>query len=371
MVIRRFARCSDPLPVRRECGIAHRRTGGVLLVVLGVIVAMGVVVTLLASYALERALLAETRGAETRTGAGDRLAGAIEASMAVVGVFEEVAGGLHSPAEGWGDPAELLAGWPAALAGIDVEVVDESSRPGLSLLGERELKILLEEFGLRRGTATEMADLLLDWMDEDDDQRIQGRENRGRISDRDPWVANRPPVSWEEVWSIPEWREQAFDSDGNMEEWARRFSSWFTLEHEEPANINTVDSDLVEWLAEARLISSPNWLDQRSGFDNQPGTADDRILTELPGGDEGLGALFSTESRVLRIRASERVGERRVWKEAWVARSDGDDREGRNGRDNPNNPGIRNPASGSQQEGDGFSPWGGWEILEVRGGLSE
>ncbi len=333
--------------------------------VLGVIVAMGVVVTLLASYALERSLLAETRGAETRSGAGDRLSGAIEASMAVVGIFEEVAGRLHHPSEGWGDPVGLLGGWPPALAGVEVEVADESSRPGFSLLGESELRVLLEELGIQRGKAAEMADLLLDWMDEDDDQRMRGRENRGRISSRDPWVANRPPVSWEEVWSIPEWGEEAFDSDGRLEEWARKFSSWFTLEHEEPANINTVDPELVEWLADADLIANPIWLDQKAGPDNIPGTADDRVLSELPGGDEGLGALFSSESRVLRIRASERVGERRVWKEAWVSRTRGEDRSGRNDRGRPR------AGGGSPPGGSGFSPWAGWEILEVRGGLSE
>lgn len=331
--------------------------------VLGVLAATGMVVALLASYALERALLAETRGAESRSGVGGQLAGAIEAGVGALSAFEEVAeGGLHHPSEGWGRPADMLSGWPAALEGVEVEVFDESSRPGLSLLDEDQLQAILEELGLSKAQASELRDLLLDWMDEDDDQRIRGRENSDLGRQRDPWVANRPPQNWDEVWGIPEWGEEAFDEDGELLPWARQFSSMFSLDHDRPANINSADAATVEWLGEAGLLPYPDWLDRRKGVDNVHGTADDRILRELPGGDDDrLGELFSAESQVLRVRASMRVGQRYVWKEAWIAK----ERDG-NGRSGPD----RGRDSGGGRNTGEASPWGSWSILDVREGLS-
>lgn len=335
-----------------------QKRGGVLLVVLGVLVALGMVVSLLASYALERSLLAETRGAESRSGAGLRLSSAIEAAVASLMVFEEVGGKLHHPSEGWGKPAELLSGWPDELNGIELEIFDESSRPGLALLEEEDLLTLLEESGFSKGDASELSDLLLDWIDEDDRERYQGRENSDLGSVRDPWVPNRSPVSWSEVWGIPEWREAAIDEDGQLLPWARQFSNLFSLDHDAPANINSVDAEMVELLNDAGLIPYPGWLDERDGVDNRAGSDDDRILSDLPGGDEGgLGKMFSAESRVLRIRASLRVGERFVWKEVWISKES----EG-NGRDSPN--------SNREQASETSSGWGPWKLIQVKEGLS-
>jgi hypothetical protein len=281
-------------------------------------------------------------------------------------IFEEVSGGLHHPSEGWGRPAKLLSGWPEGLEGVEVEIFDESTRPGLSLLEEGQWLELLEEFGFSAGEASELRDLLLDWMDEDDDERFQGRENSDLGRSRDPWVPNRPPRSWSEVWSIPEWREAAFDERGQILPWAGQLSSFFSLEHDAPANINAVDSSAVEWLNDAGLIPYPGWLDERDGRDNEPGSADDRILTELPGGgDEGMGQLFSADSQVLRIRASLRVGERFVWKEAWITRIEEEEEE----REPPGN-GPRIRVESGDEAGVGESTLGEWRVFDVREGLS-
>ncbi|MEM0966853.1 MAG: hypothetical protein AAGJ81_11945 [Verrucomicrobiota bacterium] len=347
--------------------------GGVLLVVLGVLAAMGVVVSLLASYTLERALLAETRGAESISGVNIKLSSAIETGVAALSAFEEVAGSLHSPSEGWGVPAEVMSGWPSTLEGVTVEIFDESSKPGLSLLAEDDLKELLDEAGFSKGEASELGDLLLDWIDEDSDQRFQGRENSAVGRDDDLWIANRPPRSWDEVWEIPEWKEVAFDEEGNLRDWASRFSSLFSLDHDLPANINTVDRDLVEWLSEANLISNPLWLDRRDGRDNELGSEDDRILTEIPE-EASLGDLFSAESQVLRIRASAEVGERSVWKEVWISReTESDNDRGSEDPDIeiPSEPELDLPRENDESNGEGAAGvWGEWTIFDVRGGLA-
>lgn len=350
-------------------GVRPRR-GGVLLVVLGVLAALGVVISLLGSYALERSLLAETRGAEAETEASRRIAGAIEAAVAVVSSFEEVAGTLRHPSEGWGRPAELLEGWPPRLAGIEVEIFDESNRPGLGLLEEEELEKLLAESGFSRGEAAELADLLLDWIDEDDDERLQGRENGPLARDRDPFVANRAPVSWDEVWSIPEWGEAAFDGDGRLRDWARRFAGAFSLEHDGPANVNALDPEVAEWFHDAGLISDPRWLEDRYGPDNDWGSDDDRILEEVP---EGAGDFLSSESRLLRVRAGLRAGERYVWREAWIAKEE-DGRAGRGEESEAPSAGqprieVGGRTNGTDRGGEN-TVWGGWRLLEVREGLS-
>jgi len=327
------------------------KSGGVLLVVLGVLAAMGVVVSLLASYALERSMLAETRGSESRSEVGSRLSGAIQAAVASLNAFTEVADGLHHPSEGWGRPAYVFSAWPTELDGIEVQIFDESSKAGLELLSAEQMESLLEEAGLTRGQAGELTDLLFDWMDPDDEERPQGRENRNIGLSRDPWVPNRVPLYWEEVWKIPEWSEVVYDSEGKLKEWAKNFSQGFSLEHDLPANINSVDRQFVEWMSDADLIPYPNWLDRRDGFDREDGSADDRVLTEMPGGDESMGDLFSADSQLFRIRAGIRVGGRFVWKEAWVKKSS-------------------EQGQGARSGGDQESQWGSWELVDVRKGLS-
>tara|TARA_R100000027_G_scaffold61790_1_gene53414 strand:- start:14769 stop:15827 length:1059 start_codon:yes stop_codon:yes gene_type:complete len=338
----------------------YRQSGGVLLVVLGVIASMGMVIALLSSYALERSLLAETRGATSQNGVGSRLSGAIEASIAVLSAFEEVGDGLHDPSEGWGRPSEVLSGWPASLAEVEVEVFDESSRPGLSLLQETQLLDLLEESGFSKGKASELTDILFDWMDEDSEERYQGRENSSLGAGRDPWVPNRAPKSWGEVWAIPEWRAEAFGPQGELLPWAQRFSNSFSMDHDSPGNLNAVDEDTADWLHEAGLIPYPTWIDDRDGLDNEMGSDDDRVISEVPGGEDGeLGGLFGADSQVLRVRASMRVGERFVWKEVWIARDSGEG-DGDEGND----------ANSSGGEEEASSPWGSWELIDVRNGLS-
>ncbi len=333
--------------------------------VLGVLAALGIVVSLLGSYALERALLAETRGGRSESETPAKLASAIEASVAVLSAFEEVSGSLRAPSEGWGRPAELLEGWPPALAEVEVEVFDESGLPGLVRLEENDLKSILEELGLSRGRAAELGDLLLDWMDADSDERFQGRENTALSRDDEPWVANRPPVSWDEVWAIPEWREEAFDADGRLTEWARLFSSSFSLENRGAANINSLPEETADLLYEARLISNPRWMRDRRGFDDEAGTGDDRVLSELPPGSEEAGNLLDTEAGLLRIRAGTKVGERYVWKEVWISRGSG---EGGSPRNRNGGGTTDDPQTGGG--GNSASQWGGWEILDVRDGLS-
>lgn len=350
-------------------GLGNRRRGGVLLVVLGVLVAMGIVISLMASYALERALLAETRGGKASMGTQVKLASAIEAAMAVLAAFEDVAGGFRSPEEGWRDPVELLEGWPEALSGVEVSVTDESGRPGLTALTESQLKSVLEELGLSRGEAAELGDLLLDWIDEDSDERFGGRENTALSRDTEPWVANRLPKSWDEVWAIPEWGEAVFDGDGNLMDWAALFSASFSLEHEGAANINALDRAAAELLYEAGLIANPLWIEDRDGMDDEVGTGDDRIFSELPASASNAEGLLSVDAQLLRIRAGMKVGERFVWKEAWIAKGERSSQRPRND-DSDDTPRVVSEPRDEGENERNDSRWSGWEIVNVRDGLS-
>jgi hypothetical protein len=333
--------------------------GSILLVVLGVLVAVALVVTQLADYALQRGALAEVRRGESASEVADQLSGSLEAAVAVLASFREVEPDLRHPAQGWGEPARLLAAWPEELSGVEVRVWDESARIGWSRVGPRSLRDLLEGVGLRRGQVEAMVDVYLDATDEDEDQRLRGRENRPNPAPDEPWVANRPLRSWAELWEIPEWREAAWTEEGELVDWARGLTEVFSLRHEESANVNTMPAKSLEWLREAGMLSSLGWWERgeiRRG----------EWMETIPA---SAGAIASdwlgTSASLLRIRASRPLGQRVFWKEVWIQSQEGEDTAG-NGED-ASRPGGGGGAG--NEPGGHLSSWGEWEIVEFREGI--
>jgi hypothetical protein len=89
---------------------------------------------------------------------------AIEVTLAVLEDFREADNGLHSTAEGWGDPLNW-AGWsPSPGRTVDVSFRDESGKIPLVHADLATLTNLFEEWQLAPADAEKLADALEGWM---------------------------------------------------------------------------------------------------------------------------------------------------------------------------------------------------------------
>jgi cell division septation protein DedD len=89
---------------------------------------------------------------------------ALEVTLAVLEDFRQADGGLHSTAEGWGDPLGW-AGWvPSEGRTVDVTFVDESGKIPLGHADMTTLTNLFVYWQMTPADAGKLADVLLGWM---------------------------------------------------------------------------------------------------------------------------------------------------------------------------------------------------------------
>ncbi|MEA2067846.1 MAG: type II secretion system protein GspK [Verrucomicrobiota bacterium] len=315
---------------------ANRREGAVLLVVLGVI--------LLASWMLVQIIgrvgeEVELRGVESQNDA--IRVSAFQTLEIVIGVLAEIQtldGGLYSPAQGWGD-ALGYAGFPrfgtdtngvdvlggneettiAALddmagfafpPGIEVEVGirDESGRLSLNDTSEERWKLLFEEMEIQSSDATTMVDSLLDWIDADDEPRLNGAE-AGFYQRRDPpyLPANCFIEDLLDLQLIEGFDRLFFDERGVPNDLFRTFRDCVTTVGDGAVNYNTAHPLVLEVLAEELEFDAEKVADYVSGPDLERGTVDDQVLRpglddpDLPEDSDGEPLDFSATCRYLTV----------------------------------------------------------------------
>lgn len=317
---------------------ADRRQGAVLLMVLGVILlASWMLVQIIAHVGEEVAL----RGVE---GQNDAIqASAFQTLEIVIGVLTEIKtldGGLYSPAQGWGDPLGY-AGFPdagiqtneldessgesvptQALEGmvafafppgveVEVELQDESGRFPLNQTSIERWKLLFEEMEIQSGDASTLADTLLDWIDSDDEPRLNGAE-AGFYQRRDPpyLPANGPIDDLYQLRLIEGFDRLFFDLDGVPNELFRTFRDCVTTVKTGAVNFNTAPPLVLEVLAEELGFEARRVSDYVAGADLAVGTEDDRVLrpgkedSDLPRDNDGELLDFSATCRYLTVHIS-------------------------------------------------------------------
>lgn len=231
---------------------------------------------------------------------------ALETTLAVLNIFHEVDEVLWAPGQGWGDPLEF-AGYPEPDGmEIDVEFRDESGKLSLNTLDYGTLRLVFDELGFSPADAEELADGLLDWIDEDDLKRLNGFDGDD-YRDLDPVgynPANQPIRSWDELALIRPFDTLFFDENGLPLPVYERFKSAFSLVHSGPVNINAA-SPLVLRVLELQGVLDPYNLNAyRAGADREPGTEDDRIVRSTDVGGIFLNpenAAVSTEIELLEV----------------------------------------------------------------------
>ena len=226
---------SSPSSLRRA---AATRRGSVILIVLVTIMFAAVALTLF----IEKAgndLLVDARAADAVRLQSEAYS-ALETTLGVLEDFRVVAGGLHSPAEGWGNPLEFAHYEPAAGRTIDVQFVDESAKISLPKAQPATFIELFKAWGLKESDAKKLTDALMVWMKKD---QQPGSTGAPRVEDYDRGqTPSIPPGrslhSFNELASIEYARDVFYDEAGEPNELWHRFVDSFSLYSYEKANIN-------------------------------------------------------------------------------------------------------------------------------------
>ncbi|MDF7808154.1 type II secretion system protein GspK [Pontiellaceae bacterium B12219] len=308
-----------------------RREGAVLLIVLGVI--------LLASWMLVQILArvgeeVSVRGEDEQNDALKTSAfQALEITMGVLAEIKLLDDGLYSPVQGWGNPLGY-AGFPSHAASnelefaaqesgdieeivpfafppgiqVTVELRDESGRFPLNTTSGERWKLLFEEMEIQSSDAATLTDCLLDWIDADDETRLNGAE-KGTYQRRDPAYlpANAPIVNTMDLQLIEGFDRLFFDEDGLPNDLYRTFLDCITVLNFEGVNLNAAHPLVLAVLGEERDFEPERIADYIAGTDLEPGTLDDNVLRpglddpDLPTNNEGEALDLSTTSRFITV----------------------------------------------------------------------
>jgi len=225
------------------------RRGSVLIIVLVTLVFAVTAMTLF----LERAnsdLLVEVREAD-RLRLRQEAYSALETTLAVLVDFREVLGGLHSPAEGWGQPLEWIGYEPAPGHEVTVEFVDESGRMSLPRADFRTLTDLFMSWGIADDEAERLSDALMGWMQEDyEPSSFDAPDHDDYELTPLPFHAPKRPLrTWSELRSIDVVREEFFDEDGIPNDLGRRFMSVMSLFDFSAPNLNSAPVSVLQAMA--------------------------------------------------------------------------------------------------------------------------
>ena len=176
----------------------------------------------------------------------------LEVALATI---QEVAliddGKIYAGEQGWNDPisyAEITVpdGWE-----VQIEIRDEDGKLPINTMDEALLNRLLEEeLDFDFGTARELSSTLLDWIDEDEQRRLNGAESDDYLSNDPPYrAANRPLQSLEELRLLKVWDKEFFDEDGVANEKFVQLSNMVSVLNTGAVNLNAAPEPVLDFLS--------------------------------------------------------------------------------------------------------------------------
>jgi general secretion pathway protein K len=238
---------------------------------------------------------------------------ALDTTLAVLNVFQDVDGSIWGPEQGWGDPLDFAGYEPPNNLQVNVQIHDESGRFGIQDVEFDFLRIVFIELGFDIRDAEELADSLIDWMDEDDLSRLNGFDGEEYARLNPPYLpANDNIQSWDELALIPAFQENFWDEDGRPLPALKTFKDSFSLYNTDPVNINAAGPFVIRVLDELGIIEEENLNDYRAGPDLEPGNEDDRLLRDADTGGvflDGGSGLAGTDSSLLEVSVEVKRGD--------------------------------------------------------------
>jgi hypothetical protein len=225
--------------------------------------------------------------------------GMLEVALATV---QEIAlideGKLYAGEQGWSDPIAYAGipipeGWE-----VSIRIRDEGGKLPLNTMSEELLNKLLEEtLDFDFGTARELSSTLVDWIDENDNRRLNGAESDEYLRNNPPYkAANRPLQSLEELSLLKVWEDEFFDEDGNPNELFTQLSGLVSVMNTGAVNLNAAPAEVLEVLA-----LEGGWQDDTL-FDG----LEEPYLKKAP---EGAGESSGVEISLLRVTVTLKRGD--------------------------------------------------------------
>jgi general secretion pathway protein K len=220
-----------------------RRDDGSILVI--------VIVTLLFAAAALVAFMDKARNdlaVETRSIIADRLRqqaySAVEVTLATLVDFSTADSGLHSTAEGWGDPL-AWAGWePEPGRKVEISFQDESGKIPLIHADATTLNNLFQYWKMTQTDAQHLTDVLLSWMQQNyiPTNAFNADYDQGDLPYSPPLRAIR---SFDELRAIDYAREVFFDKAGRPNDLWWKFVNDFSIFSFTHPDINGANSDVL------------------------------------------------------------------------------------------------------------------------------
>ena len=268
-----------------------KSSGSVLVAILAIIALLAYLVTRFVDEAVDdlkyRTLF--NQSPEIRAYAYSML----ELSLATIHEVALIDGGkLYAPEQGWVDPLNYAQERPPNGYSVTIDITDESTHLPINLIDESTLNRILEDtFDIDFGTTRELSSTLADWIDSDENQRLNGAESEDYLDEDPPYrAANGPLQSLNELRLIKVWQDEFFDENGFTNQNFEQLNKMFSVSIKGPVNINSVPSDLLLALCENQTWDPDRIFDQ---------LLDKPWFEELP---DFLGSdLFTTEISLLRV----------------------------------------------------------------------
>ncbi len=285
------------------------RRASVLVIVMVTLIFTALALTVF----LEKAsndLIVEAREADTRRLRQEAYS-ALETTLAVLEQFRAASGGLHSSAEGWGDPLGFAAYAPADGRTVEVAFEDESGKLSFPRATAVQLQNLFSGWGLSTGDSEKLADALLGWTKRTHvyATAISPDYAQSTLPYTEP---RRSLRSYEELSAIEFARTVFFDETGRPNDLYRRFTESVSLLNFRQTNLNGALPDVLAAVGEFDDIQKRRLDEYRTGTGASaltgPGwfTAADEAKKFL--GATGRANAFGTTISALRIRLTVRDG---------------------------------------------------------------
>jgi hypothetical protein len=169
---------------------------------------------------------------------------ALEVTLAVLEDFREADNGLHSTAEGWGDPLTWAEWTPSAGRTVDVSFRDESGKVPLAHADMTTLTNMFELWQLAPADAEKLADAVEGWM-------AKGYQYTTTLTPDYPDASvpyaepQRPMRSFTELAAIDDAKDFFFDANGLPNAYYWRFVDDFSLFNYPQPNANGANADVM------------------------------------------------------------------------------------------------------------------------------
>lgn len=291
--------------------LGNSKRGSVLLLVLVLIVVVSFALTMY----IERAQV-EIKGEgyfvkrnELRKDAWSML----EVAVAVLADVKAIDKAIYAPTQGWNDPLDYAQVEPREGLDVKIEFVDESGKANINTLELDSLILLFDELGFELDIASQLSNVLLDWIDEDDETRIDGAESREYSTlELDAHPANQPLKSLDELRYLFGFQDLFFDENGSPLPIFNQLAGAVTTYEVQSLNVNSASSLALRAIADLDEFDKQSLDEFMEGFDGKLGTGDDNyfasqddvaaVLVDIP---EGAPIGFQISVLTIKVTVSE------------------------------------------------------------------